>query len=407
MDTSDPQPNQGAAATACSYDGCTEPAWGTGGTCLFHSPDNAFDAEGARAVWQRARETIHRGEPGHFAGWHFPPDPDRLGFASQTFAHGANFANATFHGEALFRRAAFKAVTVFDGASFLGEATFEGATFDEFAAFDGVTFTGRANFSQCVFTNETWFIGSTFGATADFLNASFNNVATFHGSTFRGNASFSYVVFRSVAQFEGATFHAAALFSILGNDLPTQADFDLPRLRLPWKPPAPFLQQEHGEQAYRLAKQSAQQHGDYRRAGEYHYAEQCAIHFGRRKLVNWRFWRPGFWWYWLEYLFARGLLGYGEKPARVLLAGLLVILLSATLFWSTAGICPGGGREATIAYRPTFQECLHFSAVTFTTVGYGDYKPKPACRLWADAEAFVGAAFLAMFVVALTRKYMR
>lgn len=46
--------------------------------------------------------------------------------------------------------------------------------------------------------------------------------------------------------------------------------------------------------------------------------------------------------------------------------------------------------------------------MTFTTLGYGDFQPKPdLCRILAGAEAFMGAALMALFIVALTRKYMR
>lgn len=402
------EPTQPTPGATCNHPGCTEPAW-TGnddGRCLYHSPANGRHDDHARQVWRAARETILQGQPGHFAGWHFPPDPDRQGFAGQRFVHGANFSSATFHGEATFRQAAFEDVTVFDGATFLGLADFSDAAFGQFAAFDGVTFAGRANFSQAGFDGEAWFIGTTFAAAADFLNARFASTAAFNSALFRGNASFSYVTFRSAAHFQHATFAGMALFSVPGANLPAEVHFDLPAWEVPWRKPAPFAQREQGEQAYRLAKQTAQSHGDFRRAGEYHYAEQCAIHFGRRKQVGRRFWQPAFWWYWLEHLFARGLLGYGEKPTRVLLAGLVVILCAAAMFWATAGIVPGDC-PADAPYHATFNECLHFSAVTFTTVGYGDYKPKANARLWADCEAFIGAAFMAMFVVALTRKYMR
>jgi hypothetical protein len=52
---------------------------------------------------------------------------------------------------------------------------------------------------------------------------------------------------------------------------------------------------QDGEEAYRLAKVSAQNRGDYRFAGAYHYAEQCAIEDRRRKRSEWRLWKEDFW----------------------------------------------------------------------------------------------------------------
>jgi len=148
-----------------------------------------------------------------------------------------------------------------------------------------------------------------------------------------------------------------------------------------------------------LAKQSALDRGDYRRAGQYHYAEQCAIEHGRRIEHGWKPWTLGFWRCLLELVFARGLFGYGEKPGRVLAAGILIILLCAGLLHVHNGIA---GLES-----PSPWTALYFSAVTFTTLGYGDFEPTPDMRWLAGLEAFAGAALMALFVVALARKYTR
>jgi voltage-gated potassium channel Kch len=48
-----------------------------------------------------------------------------------------------------------------------------------------------------------------------------------------------------------------------------------------------------------------------------------------------------------------------------------------------------------------------FSVVTFTTLGYGDLQPTPNMRWLSGIEAFLGAALMAMFIVALARKFTR
>ena len=46
--------------------------------------------------------------------------------------------------------------------------------------------------------------------------------------------------------------------------------------------------------------------------------------------------------------------------------------------------------------------------ISFTTLGYGDLQPKEGfSRFLAGSEALFGAALMALFVVALTRKYTR
>jgi hypothetical protein len=47
---------------------------------------------------------------------------------------------------------------------------------------------------------------------------------------------------------------------------------------------------------------------------------------------------------------------------------------------------------------PTFRDGLYFSIVTWTTVGYGDFKPVPELRLFAACEALYGYIFLGLIV---------
>jgi len=93
---------------------------------------------------------------------------------------------------------------------------------------------------------------------------------------------------------------------------------------------------------------------------------------------------------------------YGESPARVLGTSLMMILLYALVYWYVGGISMGDA-----SFIPSFKESLYFSAVTFTTLGYGDYQPKFDYQLLAISEAFLGAFILAFFVVVVSRKLIR
>ena len=54
-----------------------------------------------------------------------------------------------------------------------------------------------------------------------------------------------------------------------------------------------------------------------------------------------------------------------------------------------------------------FGNALYFSAVTLTTLGYGDAQPVAGwSRFWAGTEAFLGVVFIAMFLVALQRRFV-
>ena len=97
------------------------------------------------------------------------------------------------------------------------------------------------------------------------------------------------------------------------------------------------------------------------------------------------------------------LCGYGEKPHRIVLSSALVILFYALTFLILGGVT----YAASSAYKMSFGDYLYYSIVTFTTVGYGDFIPKPLphFRLLAASEAFIGAFMIGLFIFTLARKY--
>ncbi|NPA47181.1 MAG: voltage-gated potassium channel [Thermococci archaeon] len=99
---------------------------------------------------------------------------------------------------------------------------------------------------------------------------------------------------------------------------------------------------------------------------------------------------------WLANLIYRLTSSYGESPWRVFTFTLLIVMAYSVLYWVLGAL----GRASPV-------ECLYFSVVTFTTVGYGDVVPLPAYRMLAASEAFIGAFLMAFFVVVMSRKLIR
>lgn len=105
---------------------------------------------------------------------------------------------------------------------------------------------------------------------------------------------------------------------------------------------------------------------------------------------------------WVLISLNRWVWGYGEKPLRTFVTVGSVIGACAAIY-ASAGLIRVNGAARSI----DFCEALYFSAVTFATVGYGDYLPLGWIRLIAVFESMAGIFLMPLFLVALTRRYLR
>jgi tetratricopeptide (TPR) repeat protein len=104
---------------------------------------------------------------------------------------------------------------------------------------------------------------------------------------------------------------------------------------------------------------------------------------------------------WLALTFSYIIWGHGERPSRTAVLGIGIILVSALLY--TFGHLISGGT----AFRPNFFQALYFSVVTFSTVGYGDITALGMSKVIVMFEAMCGLFVMSLFIVGLSRKYLR
>lgn len=104
--------------------------------------------------------------------------------------------------------------------------------------------------------------------------------------------------------------------------------------------------------------------------------------------------------------------GYGESPLRVVFFSMVLIVLCSFIYLFT-GILDSNtilrfnsNAGVTQNFR-YWLDCLYFSMVTFTTLGYGDLTPLGAARIISAAEAFTGSFSVAFFVVLFVKKMIR
>ena len=104
---------------------------------------------------------------------------------------------------------------------------------------------------------------------------------------------------------------------------------------------------------------------------------------------------------WLALTFSYIIWGHGERPSRTVLSGLAIIFASALLY--TFGYLSSNST----VFKPNFFEALYFSVVTFSTVGYGDMIAVGANKVVVMFEAMCGMFVMSIFIVGLSRKYLR
>lgn len=82
-----------------------------------------------------------------------------------------------------------------------------------------------------------------------------------------------------------------------------------------------------------------------------------------------------------------------ERLWRDTLLSMLLNIASFALLYQLLGVT-----DPDKALTSQWQDLIYFSTVTFSTLGYGDFQPAPAARLWAGFEAVIGNLHLGIFV---------
>ena len=97
--------------------------------------------------------------------------------------------------------------------------------------------------------------------------------------------------------------------------------------------------------------------------------------------------------------------GYTEKPHRVILSSLTVVLLFGVLYFLLN--VPQASANLNSYSRISFLDSIYFSFITVTTVGFGDLVPRPGAlfQLLTCAEAFSGPFMAGLYIFTLTRRY--
>lgn len=324
----------------------------------------------------------------------------------------------TFPGSMTFNSCNFEDNVCFSSA-WESESEIE-ATFEQDMSFNSSVFCGQVRFGRSIFKKLAGFDGCTFGRITTFRSCEFHGVAMFRTAMFNGYGLFNGAVFHKEGRFANSCFSKSGNFTEVR--FKGRTDFSgvySKSKSIPVYESVRFGRQRFGEDVtfWRFIKQSCQDAGLYREAGEAFYKEMCA-HFCHQfhgpnynELSSWR--KVGRMVKGLrllpELIFGRLLFGYGERPVRVLVASLMIIT-ACGLFYSSDISSLSGRSGAFESVDMSFPDGLYFSVTTFTTLGFGDIFPTQAhtiTRVVAMFEAVSGACMTALFVVCLSKRFSR
>ncbi|AZQ16044.1 pentapeptide repeat-containing protein [Halorubrum sp. PV6] len=106
-------------------------------------------------------------------------------------------------------------------------------------------------------------------------------------------------------------------------------------------------------------------------------------------------------WEWFKHSTYRWVMLYGESPARVVGTSIVVVAVFAAIYSVVGGIVIGGETPDLIGY-------IYFSAVTFSTLGYGGIEPTTTTtQLLASVQSLIGGILIALLVAVFGRRALR
>lgn len=420
------------------------------GYCICHSENRKKDSD----AFQREVERMLAGKNYNFRWFVFP---DYAVFPRAVFAGDASFAHATFQGKAAFGTATFHGEAAFYYATFQGAAHFGAARFQDAAHFEGATFQGEARFWHAMFQGEAAFLEATFQGEAHFEDATFHGVAHFGGATFQGAAHFQGATFHGAAGFWHATFQGAAGFvgeeekrvfseshdadfSLATFERAKKVEFahvNLRRARFVgtdvrevdftdvkwaprsfWRKPVPcsaawdeLRREGKGERKdyqrirklYQQLKENYEERRDPITAGDFHFGDmemrRLAPREDRRSPL---------------FLFLyRWISGYGEDYILPLvwIGAVLVGFALAFAYVPSLALRPSAGSTAAAisgCFWQRMQKTLLYSAMCFLLRPEKYYQPvNDLGRYLSLAEGVIGPVLIAMFTLALNRRFKR
>ena len=99
-------------------------------------------------------------------------------------------------------------------------------------------------------------------------------------------------------------------------------------------------------------------------------------------------------------------LGYGEKPIRVIISVVVILLATWLCYWQLGSFVLAPNCSPPCIGRPTWDAALYYSLISFSALGYGGWAPEPTgWAQWLGAfQPFVGIVSAVALSITLTQR---
>ena len=350
-------------------------------------------------------------------------------FMGATLRYGGNFREATFKKAVYFREATFKKAVYFHMATFEGDASFSDTIFERGAVF-GIEYLVKDLFlfGAKVFPGEILFIkinngnkegkiifGRSYlenvylelelveGMSIDFNNTILRNTIIKKGQ----------IDNRILQEKKKKYYKAKGIYLLLKNNFHSIGQYEDES----WAFTKEKDMEKLSKSFYSLLDKY-KKHSLFKKILKKNNILKRVI-IKTKIFSKWLFTKKPIEWFNLSV--SDFLYQYGENPWRVIRFALIIILLFAIIL-NFSGIVisdrtnliiefikESQGDEYTLKYLEpilgSFLNCLYFSVVTFTTLGYGDFQPAVgASRFFVSLESIIGAFTMALFVYTFARR---
>ena len=243
----------------------------------------------------------------------------------------------------------------------------------------------KLKFCESIFKKDVNFSNFIFENSVDFTNTQFESYVNFRNSTFLNNCVFNKTIFNpkyiNEQIFQKSNFN--------GQKLIVEKCAYFPRLDgIVFSPYTKFILKDVnynddnvicGRNNYRIARIQAKQTEDNENIGYYYYNERnyTSKFMKTRQYNGYReFLADNF----FDFL-SKNFIGYGEKPAKLLLISFFIVSLFALIYMFTGiktmdyGLIKINLFNNMYTFKDFIRfyiEAWYFSMITFSTVGYGD-----------------------------------